>query len=132
MRFLFFRYMAVPLVWVVAVFFLYSIPGEDLVYDDPWRLLRTDKLGHMAVFAMLCISLTVALRKQTEMPWLRQRPRAAALVFCIVYGGVLEILQGACFQSRTTDLLDFAANSIGALCGLLLFRLVYGARWMSS
>jgi glycopeptide antibiotics resistance protein len=46
-----------------------------------------------------------------------------AVVFCIVYGGLLEIMQGTLFQERSADVFDFIANSIGVLLGLGLYRI---------
>lgn len=41
------------------------------------------------------------------------------LVLPIVYGGLIEILQGAFIKNRTADWLDFLANTAGALFAFL-------------
>jgi VanZ family protein len=47
------------------------------------------------------------------------RPRlAGAILGIILFGGALEILQG--YTGRDPDILDFAANSIGAFAGLVV------------
>lgn len=44
-----------------------------------------------------------------------------ALLFCVLYGGSLELMQFYVFSSRSGDVLDFIANSSGALLGFFLF-----------
>ncbi|MDD2525117.1 MAG: VanZ family protein [Bacteroidales bacterium] len=53
----------------------------------------------------------------------------------IVYGGVIEVLQGKFFPERYADWKDFLSDAIGALVGLsvyLLFFKKYTIRYFSS
>lgn len=47
-----------------------------------------------------------------------------ALLFCVSYGGALELMQFYLFSQRSGDVLDFIANATGALGGLLLYSKV--------
>ncbi|MFN8698387.1 MAG: VanZ family protein [Flavobacteriales bacterium] len=105
---------------------MHSIPGYDLVYNDPWRLLSLDKLAHMALFSAFVVMLIVAFRKQVTFRTLRTSARLWAVGIAMVYGSSLEFFQGQYFMMRTTDPLDMAANTIGAVIGLLAFRIIYG------
>jgi len=118
--------MIIPFAWGLFIFFMHSIPGYDLVYDDPWRLFEFDKLAHMVLFAGFVLTQTVAYRKQVSVRTLNRNPRRWAVSIALVYGAGLEIMQGAMFVSRTSDPLDFLANAMGAFLGLFLFRLIYG------
>ena len=46
-----------------------------------------------------------------------------AIIAIILFSGILEILQG--FTGRDPDILDFAANSVGALSGFGIGCLLY-------
>jgi VanZ family protein len=46
---------------------------------------------------------------------------ATIILFCISYGGLLEIMQSNLFKQRSGDWLDFIANSFGCLVGWLFF-----------
>jgi VanZ family protein len=46
----------------------------------------------------------------------------------IVYGGVIEILQGTFFQPRTSDWLDWLADIIGTIVGTGIVMLIWQAR----
>lgn len=105
---------------------MHSIPGYDLMYDDPWRLFEFDKLAHMGLFAGFVLTQVVAFRKQVFLRGLNRYAGRWAVVIALVYGAGLELMQGQLFISRTSDPLDFLANAMGAFFGLLLFRLVYG------
>jgi len=118
--------MAVPIVWAAVIFFVYSIPGGDIVYQDIWSLFRFDKFVHVAVFAMWVNVLIVAFKKQGTNRYLKTNARIVALFFALAYGGLLEYYQSKWFIDRTSDSMDFVANTMGAFAGLGLFRIVYG------
>jgi len=121
-----YRYFIIPVVWALAILVLYSIPGFDLSYEEPWDLLRLDKIAHMGLFAVMFLVLMVAFRKQGSYRRLKFHARKFSLILTLLYGGVLEFYQGAFFIERSSDLLDFIANSVGAFLGILLFRILYG------
>lgn len=118
--------MSVPVCWAIFVFFMHSIPGFDIRYEDPWQIFKFDKLAHVALFAVLVITSVVGFRKQVYIRGLRAYPRFWAVSFALVYGGLLEYYQGALFVQRASDPVDFLANSLGVLVGLLSFRVIYG------
>ena len=112
--------------WIIVVALLYAIPGGDLPVLDVWDLLSFDKIAHFGVFALLSLFISIGLKRQMSFPTLRRRALRTAALFSLVYGGVLEALQGVLFQDRYSDWFDFAANALGVLLGLVIFRLLYG------
>lgn len=71
-----------------------------------------DKSHHLISYTLL--SLPTALRRPRH--W-----RLLCLLF-IVYGGLIELIQP--YTKRYGEWMDFAANSAGVLCGLLLAELL--------
>lgn len=73
-----------------------------------------DKWTHMVMYAVLTAVIC----------WERHRRQNAVsalpLIFAIVYGGVMELLQAYCTTYRSGEWLDFAADAIGAVLGFLL------------
>lgn len=124
---MFYRHITLAFCWALLIFGLHCIPGFDLKYRDPWQLLRMDKLVHMGMFAMFVVMLMAGFRKQDRFRTLRLHSRKWSLLISIVYGGVLEFVQGTFFLERTTDVYDFVANTIGSFLGLFLFRIIYGS-----
>jgi VanZ family protein len=76
-----------------------------------------DKMDHFTAYFGLASMATMVVGIRPRLAW--------AILVIILYGGVLEILQG--FTGRDPELGDFIANSIGAFAGLaaaaLLLRL---------
>ena len=86
------------------------LPGKDL---PEVQVVNFDKFVHLTVFGLLC---WLYLR------WFRDTatPRSVSsqiliLLAVILYGGLMEILQGAFYTDRSADWLDFAANSAGCI-----------------
>jgi len=82
-------------------------PPHDVVYF--W-----DKGLHFTAYLGLAGMAAVALKKRNE--------AILAMVGLIVLGGLLEVLQG--FTGRDPDIYDEVANTLGALTGAGLGRLL--------
>ena len=68
--------------------------------------------------------LIVAFKEQDKPSLQRAKAYQIAVITSILYGIFIEVLQGTVFVSRSMELLDMLANSLGALAGILSFRLV--------
>lgn len=85
--------------------------------------LRTwsDKTLHTLMYSVLGAVAMVA-------PYKHHRRRithyVAVWIGCVAYGGLLEILQATCTQTRTGDWADVLANMVGSSIGVLLFYAV--------
>ncbi|WP_435674516.1 VanZ family protein [Polaribacter sp.] len=74
-----------------------------------------DKWEHSFAYFTLSICWLFAFYKNPKIKYY--------IVFaCIVYGIILEGLQGTLTNYRTADYLDAIANSIGVLLGLTVFN----------
>ena len=122
----FFRHMIWSFLWITIVGFMYAIPGQDLPSVSFWDVLNFDKAAHFLVFLILTITLIVGLKRQQRYSYFQRNGSIVAAIFGVVYGGILELMQGWVFLDRTSDLFDFFANSIGILVGMLFYRILYG------
>ena len=77
-----------------------SIPKIDLEYDD--------KIFHVLAYGLLCWLWYRASRILK-----RTHPVLFAAILAIIYGIVLEVLQGQLTIDRKLDVLDVIANIIG-------------------
>lgn len=98
------------------------MPGKDIPSISWLELLSFDKWVHAGIFFIQTILLVIAFRKQPNSEKLRHNNIKVALLFCVFYGGILEILQGLVFIDRSADLNDFIANSTGAVIAVLLIK----------
>ncbi len=94
--------------WTILIFTLCSIPGKAIPNISWLELISFDKFVHATLFFIEQFLLMRAIQPKSGSQILY------ALVFCVLYGGALELMQYYIFPSRSGDWLDFVANSFGA------------------
>ena len=67
-----------------------------------------DKIFHIFAYGLLCGLWYVSLRQLRKTD-----PIAIAVVLALIYGIILEVLQGQLTADRKLDFLDVVANTIG-------------------
>jgi len=105
-------------IWAAIIFGLCATPGH-LIPSASWlELLSFDKWVHAGMFFILCSLLfLVAIKNDQSKKWL-----IIYFLICVLYGGMLEVMQAKCFSNRSADWQDFVANSFGCLIAVLFFK----------
>ncbi len=116
---LFLKYsLLAAIVWTLIIFILCCTPGKYVPTAHWLELLSFDKFVHASIFFTLTfLWLLVGFKKNK----LSLSFMIFIIIACIVYGGLLEIMQAKVFSDRSGDWLDFIANSFGCLMGLWFF-----------
>lgn len=112
---------APALAWGIFVFVLSVIPGKDFPSIPNWgELLSVDKIVHTIFYGGLTWLILLGKRKATD--------KDVSVLFALgaatlssAYGWFLEWFQGAYCADRMSDVMDGAANTLGAVLGLLIF-----------
>ena len=106
------------LVWVIIITVLSGYPGRDLPkapFDE------FDKLLHLVIYAMLSGLILLGFLKNQKTTtlycWI-------SIVFAAAYGGIVELLQQYIFINRYGDWYDFLANTLGAILGIVIMKIV--------
>jgi hypothetical protein len=109
---------ALSIVWALIILALCSAPGQ-LIPNLSWlELLSFDKWVHAGMFFILCSLLfIVSIKKAQPKPMLFMH-----FFICILYGGLLEIMQAKFFSNRSADWQDFAANNFGCFLAVFLLK----------
>jgi aminopeptidase YwaD len=113
-------YAVPPLLWATIMLVLTLTPAKEMPRTPDWKLLAFDTAAHAGVFAVLAVLSWIALRKQQRWPALAQRPGMAVLTGCVLFGGLIEILQYLMAVGRQAEWSDLAGDSLGAALALLL------------
>jgi VanZ family protein len=108
------RYSLPALVWSLVTTVLCLLPGKDL---PEVNIVNFDKLGHLSVFGLLCL---LYLRWYAVIPKKTLKGKLLIVTAVVLYGGLMELLQGAFYSDRTADWYDIAANSTGCLLALFV------------
>lgn len=104
------------LLWALVIFVLCSMPGRLIPAMSWLDLLSFDKWVHASVFFVLVglLGIAVYVHQQSKNLFYLY------FVLCVVYGGLLEIMQAIVFSERSADRYDMIANSFGCLIALLI------------
>ncbi len=112
------RYTLIPAIVALVIFYLTCIVNVDSIPGSK-RLLEFDKLAHFGMFFVLSAAVyydyyRLHKRNPNKLRWV-----FFGLIVPIIYGGLIEIVQEKYF-GRSGDILDFAADSFGALAATAL------------
>ena len=106
------------IIWALTIFCLCATPGKYIPSVNWLELLSFDKLVHATMFYILCTLLFITkIKYQQTQQWL-----VIYFIICVLYGGLLEVMQATYFSNRSGDWLDFIANSFGCLIALATFN----------
>jgi VanZ family protein len=100
--------LAVLLLWVGCLLWLSLTPNPPSL---PSALLSWDKLQHAGAYALLTL---LGGRFFSQWRPLSRHPWRAAWMVAVLFGGLIEILQGTLSAVRQAEWGDLAANAIGA------------------
>ena len=99
---------------IIAVLSLTAIPKINFGLE----IKSSDKILHILAYFTLSMVWFLALQKKMSNLYSR-----SFLIFSIViYGIILEVLQGGITNYRTGDFYDVIANTIGVLLSVLLIN----------
>jgi VanZ family protein len=110
--------------WVVFIttLSLFSLGEVSMPSID---IPHMDKLVHFTFYAgftaLGCLSFRELDRRNTPL----KKVIVKIILYAIVYGTIIEVLQGVATVDRDPDVLDVLANSLGALFGGFAVKFVF-------
>ena len=108
---MFFKYCWKAMAITLLILVVSLLPGPDI---PNVKIKYFDKLVHFCMYAGLCFFSINGFIKQTFLPSLRCFCCSFSFVYCMTYGGILELVQHYLIIDRTGDWFDFISNSAGA------------------
>lgn len=115
---MFFRNNLLGLLWALVISVLSFLPPSSF---PETKLVGLDKLVHICMYGALTFLLIIGFKKQFSFKRLKNNAIALAAAFSVVYGALIEMLQGMIVVNRSMELADIVANAIGCLIGMLIF-----------
>lgn len=119
------RFLAL-LFWSAGMLFFSLAPHPP---RPPQPLLAWDKFQHAGSYALLTF---LAARFFRLWPPASRFPWSIAVAVAVLFGGVIEALQGLLTLSRKADWLDLLANGAGAAVAAFLSRVAGRCGWKVS
>lgn len=111
-------WMWVSIIWAMFILWVSVIPAADLPSLSLWE---ADKFAHATVYLLLTVFVSMTLKKFHLI---------TIAGMCLLYGFILEIIQGQFLPSRTFDYYDITANAIGCVSGIFVILLIRRVRNM--
>ena len=110
------------LIVATAILYLSLATGRGLTKLPPMPLFENaDKLMHFMMY--MCLSCVITFKQRMSGKALLLTA-FTAIAISVAYGGVIELVQPF-FPPRTCDLLDFIADSAGAIVGFVITDIIW-------
>lgn len=107
------KYIAVTFQLLVTVMMLIPTSGSSYI-----NLPHSDKIFHIAIYGILFVVWAMSCKVDRNRRYLLW----TIVVLLTLYGIIIELIQGEWIESRTSDIWDVIANSVGILLGMVIFH----------
>lgn len=109
--------------WFFLIMVLICLPGQDLPSVDDWlSLIYFDKWVHAGLFGILCLLFTYPFLQAATGRTARLQAAIRVTIAVIIWGLTTEFIQKFFVTGRNFDLLDWAADSFGALLAFAIVK----------
>ena len=101
----------IAIIWIICIIPIPETPLSDVKIIDKWT--------HLAMYGALCISIWAEYLRRHQIID-KGKLFIGGVIAPILMGGLVELTQAYCTGgNRSGDWLDFAANGIGVMAGLI-------------
>lgn len=110
----------ISIIWAIVILILCGMPPKDVEAIKFVDIPYLDKIAHFAlylVFGLLVMAVLTLHKRLKASNWIY----VIAILICILYGWLIEVLQRAIFPGRSYELMDLVADTAGAVIGVLLY-----------
>lgn len=112
--------------WFFVILYLITMPGNEIPQPSGWfewiKLIKFDKMVHSGIFALL----TYLFIRPFARSGLSRQQKASCFLFvalaAFVWGLGTELIQKFFIPTRSFDLIDWAADTIGVVIAFLFCR----------
>lgn len=111
-------WLVLALIYTCTITVLFFLPGRDL---PRLQLPAIDKIAHALMFFLLGV-LWIGYLFKTGNFTLDRNNSTILLLAALLYGIIIEILQGQFALSRSADFYDLLANLVGAVAAIILSK----------
>ena len=108
----FFKKYLFSIITVIVIFYLST--ASSSAFPKMPQIEGLDKIVHLLMYFKLAFMLVLENTRKNNLGYY-----LLVILFPILYGGLLEIIQHYFCPSRTGDWFDFLANTMGVLIGYL-------------
>ncbi|CAL1521412.1 VanZ family protein [Chitinophaga sp. MM2321] len=116
------KYYIPATVWIIMILVLCTLPSKDLPSNSFFDEIHFDKIVHFGMFGGIVLFLSLGVY------WQKKHIAAVTLfLFVLVaasYGLAIEFIQKYWAVGRSFDMYDVLADTLGAIAGVIVFKIV--------
>jgi VanZ family protein len=116
------RFYTPAILWILFVLFLCTLPGNDLPSDPLFEKIHLDKIVHVGLFGCTVLLLCIGYYRQHR--FISKFTLTMFAISAAFYGLAIEYIQKYFAIQRSFDMSDVAADIVGAVAGILAFKLI--------
>ena len=114
-----FRSRVLAVSFLIIITILFCLPGSAFPKENWLTRIGFDKIVHVCFFAALLFLWRTAFDQAFK------NLTAILLLFAVVYGLLIEIIQNRWVPNRSFDLYDVVADAGGSIAGIFIWWWVY-------
>ena len=107
------------IIWLIISTILFCLPGSALPKETWLDMIWFDKWVHIGLFAIMVTLWCWAYSNKNQVKSKIRHLFIVLAVIWLIYGFVIELIQGRFIPNRDFDLGDIAADAVGCFLGLL-------------
>lgn len=111
------------LAWTFFIFILLSLPGKMLPNEQHFSIPQLDKIVHIILFGSFVFLWSFYFSARGGNANLNRKYLQITIIACL-YGYAMELIQKYFIPNRDYDILDIAADVIGAIIGFIVVRMM--------
>ncbi len=110
--------------YICAILILVAcmLPGSDIPKVEI-KLIHTDKIVHFLMYVTLVWTLAFGFQNQKSNSTFNKNHIVLSFIIACTFGALIEFLQYALTTDRACEFLDLLADTLGAITGLLTYKL---------
>lgn len=112
---------------IITMLSLFSFSEMDLDTGS-LNVPYADKIVHFTFYMVFGVAGSLSLRERTMGNLGLRKTLLIVLVFAILYGILMEVLQYTLTMDRMAELGDVLANTLGAFAGIGLIRWIFSKK----
>ena len=110
--------------WTVIILLATTLPSSSIPKTSLLKIPHFDKIVHFVLFFVLALLLISEFNTLRQEGKLTRLSIVIAISVSVVYGLIIELLQYYLLTTRSGNLYDFAANVLGAIVAVLLYKTI--------
>lgn len=112
------------IIWAAVIFIVCTLPSDGVPRFKLFRIEHFDKFVHFSLYLVLGVLLFFESRNLKENENLKLKTIIAVGSISIGYGIVIELIQLLFATTRSAELLDVLANTLGVFISVIAYFVV--------